>query len=150
MKRITFLLVCALCSTILFAQPRNDKRRPFSPQEFKQKMEWFIAKEAGLTQEEAKKFFPLYHEMKNKQRETGKKGREIMAQSRNAKSEADYQKIVEDAINLEIEKNKIEKIYLKKFHSALSWEKIHKVKIAESRFNMEALRNFTPRRPNRK
>ena len=40
----------------------------FNKQEFRQRMQGFITKEANLTEEEAKAFFPIYNEYKDKQR----------------------------------------------------------------------------------
>ena len=87
------------------------------------------------------------HEMMNKQRDVNAQIQQIMAKGFNAKTEADYEQIITRSINLEIESRKIEQTYYKKFHNVLSWKQIHKVRIALSRFSMEALRRFVPNYP---
>lgn len=149
MKKYILTTICIIFTLMAFAQQNNPRRR-FSPEEFKNRMEAFITKEACLTQDEAQKFFPMLHEMLEKQRETNGKSFGIMRKGFTAKSESDYQNIIEEVTDLEIENKKIEKNYYKKFHSVLSWEKIHKVRIAINKYNMEALRRFTPHRGPRK
>ena len=146
-KSILFILGVFFALTSM-AQVTQRKR--FSPEEYKHRMEFFIAKEACLTQSEAQKFFPLLHEMLEKQRENNRKTHEIMRKGFKAKTESEYQNVVDEAITLEIENKKIEKNYYKKFHTVLSWEKIHKVRIALYKFNFEALKKFTPHRPQKK
>jgi hypothetical protein len=65
MKRSIIILVCTFMS-ICFAVAQH-KRSKFNLQEFKEKLEGYITKEAGFTQGEAQVFYPIYFEMKSKQ-----------------------------------------------------------------------------------
>jgi predicted transcriptional regulator len=67
-----------------------------------------------------------------------------------AKSEADYKRIMERIVDLEIKQNEIEKSYYKRFSEVLSWEKMFKVKCAIQEFGMEALNRFYPRNSHRR
>ena len=68
MKRIlTSLAIILLLS--LTVQAQDNKRPRFNPEEFKARMEAYIAQKAGLSQSESEKVFPIFHEMKAKQRE---------------------------------------------------------------------------------
>ena len=49
------------------AQPGGPRK--FSPKEFRTNLERFITKHAGFTSEESQAFYPLYHEMKDRQRD---------------------------------------------------------------------------------
>ncbi len=155
MKRLFFIIICLCIGTIAFAQ-QDDKNsnpwvRPFSPEAFNQQLDAFVQKEADLTPQECQKFFPLMHEMMNKQREIGGKIQYTIGLGFSAKTEADYEKIISWITDLEVESKKIEQTYYKKkFHSVLSWKKIHKVRTALQRFNMEALRHFSPQNNNRR
>ena len=60
---IVIMMMAMLTSAL--AQPKGER---FDPQEFRAHLEGFISKEAGLTASEGKAFFPLFHEMKEKQR----------------------------------------------------------------------------------
>lgn len=126
-------------------EKKNQTRKPFSPEQYKAEMECFITKDACLSEEEAKKFFPILHEMLEKQRKNNDKSRELMMQCNNDKStEADYERAVSQSIALDKENKEIELQYYTKFHCVLSWKKIHKVRIALFKFNMYSLRRFSP------
>ena len=149
MRRRIYAIIVCLCTitATCFAQPNNGQRNQrqfFSPEAYNQGLEEFVKNEAGLNDEECKKFFPLMHEMMNKQREVNSQIQQVMAKGFSAKTEADYEQIITRSINLEIESRKVEQTYYKRFHSILSWKQIHKVRIALSRYSMEALRRFVP------
>ena len=152
MRRRIYAIIICLCAitATCFAQQNNGQRNQrqfFSPEAYNHGLEEFVKNEAGLNDEECKKFFPLLHEMMNKQREVNSQIQQIMAKGFNAKTEADYEQIITKSINLEIESRRIEQTYFKRFHTVLSWKQIHKVRIALSRFSMEALRRFVPNIP---
>ena len=52
----------------VFAQGFPNQNQKFSPEKYQADMEQYIAKEAGLTPQEASAFFPLFREMQQKQR----------------------------------------------------------------------------------
>ena len=162
MKRNIVILLC-LCTTLTsFAQWNNNqqrqrqgaqneqrqeqwqRQRQFSPELFNQQQEQFVTKEAGLTPAEAQKFFPMMHEMLNKQREINTKIQHYYAQCFGDKDEREYEEIINKVIALEVESRKIEQTYYKKFHTVLSWKKIYRVRFALSRWNMEVLKMFNP------
>ena len=73
-------LLTTIAMTLLLALPvlaQSEKRARFSPEEFKAKLETFIAQRACLSQGECEKVFPIYHEMKEKQRELQKREHRI-------------------------------------------------------------------------
>ena len=137
-----------MCSNLTaIAQQQNQERphRRFSPEDYKKMMEVFISKEAELTKEEAKLFFPIFHEMQEKQWKINGQQIEVTKKSYGKDlTEKDYEEIMDKITTLEVENKKIEKEYYKKFHTVLSWKKIHKVHRALFKFNMETLRKFSP------
>jgi hypothetical protein len=62
----------------------------------------------------------------------------------NAKTEAEFEQIVKKTTELQVENRKTEQTYYKKFAKVLTWEKIYKVRMALTKFNMYALRSFSP------
>lgn len=144
MKRILFICI-ALC--IVFgatAQEKKPAREKFSPERFDRKLEDFVIREVKLTPQEAQKFFPLLHEMYDKQRKNLDKGRAIMASVGEKATETQYADALNKAMECEVANKKLEKEYLCKFHDVLSWKKIYKVKLALDKFHMEVLRRFAP------
>lgn len=145
MKRNILIVMLALISISSVAQEKKTQmRKPFSPEQYKAEMECFITKDACLSEEEAKKFYPMLHEMMEKQRKNNDKSRELMMQCNDKSSEADYERAVSQSIALDKENKEIELQYYTKFHSVLSWKKIHKVRVALYKFNMYSLRRFSP------
>ena len=152
MKRIAFTLVCIMFAAGVMAQEPNDKgarkHDQFSPEKYYKHMEEYITKEANLTDEEKTKFFPVFKEMLEAQRKIVEQEREMMKSYRTAKTESDFQKLIEKATELQVENKKIEQTYYKKFGKVLTWEKVCKVRIAQTKFNMHALRRFSPKQGN--
>lgn len=147
MKRLFFSLVCMAVAVCMTAQPgthTDRNRHQFSPERYKQRLEEFVTREASLTADESQKLFPMLHEMMEKQRKNSDAARQAMQSCKDNLSEADYEKAVNKALDLDLENKRIEKEYYQKFHSALPWQKVHAVRIALWKFQMEALRRFTP------
>ncbi len=147
MKRISVIIICMCITLTMFSQQFGQRQgiNAFSPEAFNQRLEEFVQNESDLTPQECQKFFPMMHEMMNKQREINGKIQYTMAKGYRAKTEADYEQIITCITDLEVQSKKIEQIYYKKkFPSVLSWKKIHKVRIALSKFNMEILKHFSP------
>ena len=112
----------------------------FSPEKFQAEMEQFITKEAGLTAEEAAKFFPLFREMQQKQRAIyGKMRKEGMVKP---SDDAACRRLVEKRDACELEQKKIQQTYHQKFFSVISPSKVFDVLIAEERFHRRAFRNW--------
>ena len=138
-------MACLLMTIGMMAQKPNHGREEFSPEKFRQYMEGFIAKEACLTANEQQKFFPMLNEMLQAQRKLMDQEREIMRSGMNAKTEAEFEQIVKKTTELQVANRKTEQTYYKKFAKVLTWEKIYKVRMALTKFNMYALRNFQPK-----
>lgn len=149
MKKCLFVLF-TLLSLCVCAQTPGQKKARFNPEKYRQVMERFVMEKAGVTQDEAKTFFPIFHEMLNEQRKVRREIGKLTHEGKLAKSEADYKRIMERIVDLEIKQNEIEKSYYKRFSEVLSWEKMFKVKCAIQEFGMEALNKFYPRNSHRR
>lgn len=136
MRYLLTIAAALLLSVAASAQPQEGNGRPrFNPEEFKQRMEQALTKEAGLTAEEAKAFFPIYHEMKAKQRERINQIRELK------KKPYTTQEAYADAIakikNLQVDMAKVELDYYKKLVKAVPAEKVFKAMSAEDKFHRQ-------------
>ncbi len=149
MRRKIILLMTLLTLPLitLYAQkPEGFNRRQFSPEQFINDMKDFITKEAGLSPMEAQAFFPIYFEMQDLQRKNNEARMQLAWSINDQSSEADYQRVLEKMNEMELKDKQLEKDYMKKFHKVLSYKKLYKVKMAAYRYNMVALRRFTPNR----
>jgi len=147
MRKAFFLMAIALCLSMgLWAQGKPQQRQEFSPEKFDRQMREFVIREARLTPNEAQRFFPMLHELLDKQRANMDKSRALMRSLGSKASEAAYEEALEKSADYEIANKKLEKVYARKFHAVLSWEKIFKVHHALDKFRMEVLRHFAPPR----
>lgn len=117
-----------------------DNPQKFSPEKFQADMEQFITKEAGLTADEAAKFFPLYREMQQKQRVVYKQMKEVWKEQ--PADEAAYKKAVEKRDEQEIQLKQILQSYHGKFFKVLPASKVYRVIIAEDKFHRNAFRQW--------
>lgn len=133
-------------------QGQNDGiRREFNPELYKKNMREFVTTHAKLTEAEATSVFPIINELHEKQHKLMWQQRGLMKkgmQDANL-SEDEYEKIVTQSTDIDVEIKKLEQTYYKKLHSVLPWKKVYAVRIALNRFQMEALKKFRPDRGNR-
>ena len=151
MKRLSILIISILSfSYLLWA---NDDNRPrLTQEEFRARQQSFITERAGLTPEEAAKFFPLYFELQDRKKELNGEAWKLMRKGKEKETtEEQYGEIMEAVQDTRIESDKMEKEYLKKFQKILSNKKIYLIQRAEMGFHRELLKgmhgnNKPPRR----
>ena len=142
-KNITllcFMLIIGTFTSTAFAQPRRMNMADYE----KRKTEYII-KEAGLTQEEAKKYFPLYNEVTKKKFELHKKHRdkvENMKQTNVTMSDEEYRLLLENDVDVKIKEAELDKEYSDKLEKVLSPEKLYRAQQAERKFMQQEVMKF--------
>jgi len=138
MRKASFIVVLHILSAVCcMAQPREGKR--FSPEDFEARLEMFITDKAGFTKSEAKAYYSIYHEMKDKQRRLQNKMFEIKKElSHNASNEECADAIME-ITKLNKQKAQLEETYYKKLCKAVPARKVFKAMQAEDRFHRQML-----------
>lgn len=131
---LTGVLVC------MADEPQNTTPQKFSPEKFQAEMEKFITQEAGLSADEAAKFFPLFREMQQKQRAVFAKVREEGRVK--PTDDASCKRLVQRRDEVELELKKIQQTYHNKFFTVLSASKVFDVLRAEEKFHRHAFRNI--------
>ena len=116
-----------------------EEQQKFSPEKFQADLEQYITTEAGLTNEEAAKFFPLYREMQQKQRVVYNKIHELFKLPHD---EASCKRAIQRRDQLEIELKQIAQTYHNKFLRVLPASKVIGTIIAEDKFHRRAFRKF--------
>lgn len=118
-------------------KPRKPGQR-MDWQELRRKQEAFITQDAGLTQAEANFFFPLFHELKQKQREIRRSMHRIY---KGMESGTLTEKQCDDYLlqigKLQKQSTELEIAYYKKWKKKLSASKIIKVLSADRRFSKQ-------------
>lgn len=142
MRKIAFLIVL-ICGFIPLLWASDNGQQKLTRQEFRARQQSFITERAGLTAEEASKFFPLYFELQDRKKELNGEAWKLMREGREKDTAEDrYGEIMEGVLDARIESDKLEKEYLKKFQKILSNKKIYLIQRAEMRFHRELLKGM--------
>lgn len=121
----------------------DNKGHKFSPEEFRQRCEAFVAREAKLTPSEAQKLFPLYHKMREEQRKLNEEQHRLRREA--AKGDINDKRSLEILNRLNVISQKVIQIeidYEKKMLKVVSASKLLRVKLAEQRFHRKMLNNI--------
>lgn len=130
-KYYLFLFLTILCISV-----HAQKKANYSEEEFRTKKQAYLTEQAGLTKDEATKFFPLYFELQALKKETNKKAWQKAHQGKDPQTtEEEYEDILKGLIEAEEETSRLDKEYMKKYQKVLSNKKIYQVLIAEIKFN---------------
>lgn len=140
MKKFILSFSFLLFGIALMAQ--QQQRGKFNPQEFKSKLESYVTAEAGFNSSEAQAFYPIYFEMKGKQRGLQ---RQIFMLKKNAPqtgADKDYSIIIQKIKDLGVEMAKLEVTYYKKLCQVVPPQKVYKAMCAEDQFHRKMLEDF--------
>lgn len=140
MKKFTVLLV-VMCVLIPKLWAGDGCHQRLSPEEFRAKQKAFIIERAGLTPDEAAKFFPIYFELQDRKKMLNDESWEMVNRGKNDQtSEAQYEDIINRIVDNRISIDRLDKTYLDKYKKVLSNKKIYLVQRAEMRFHRELLK----------
>ena len=113
MKKTVLLFSLLVFGISLMAQ--QHQRGKFKPDEFKAKLENYITQKVGFTQEEAQAFYPIYFEMKGKQRQLQRKIFWLKKNEPNANADdKDFAIAIQKIKDLGVEMAQLEVNYYKK------------------------------------
>lgn len=139
------LLVATITAT---AQERPMNKPHFSPEEFQAKQKAYIAEKAGLTQEEADGFFPLFFELQKKKFELERNVRKDFRKNRDEKiTDEECRNFVYKMADTRIEIAKLEREYTDKYLQVLPPCKLRRVQHAEGMFQRDLMKKMTEHRP---
>ena len=116
-------------------------------EEFEQRRMEYVKKEAGLTAEEAAKYFPLSRELTRKRFELDRNHRQKAAEMRErGMTDADYRKLLESEAELRRRQDALIQKYDEKFRQIFSYERLYNVQRAERSFLQREAANFRQNR----
>lgn len=117
-----------------------QEQKKFSPEKFEADLEAFITKDAGLTQQEAAKFFPLFKEMREKQRTLYRRMRKAGKESpTDDKSAAET---IQQCDKLSIEAKQLEQKYHNQMMKEIPASKVYQAINAENRFHRKMMKGW--------
>lgn len=120
------------------SQQNKNQLPKFDPQEFTKRMEGYIAMKAGLTKEESDKFFPIYREFKEKQRDLTFKQQRL--QREKPAKDSDYDNVITQIAKLSVQIAQLEQTYYPKMCKVVPAKKVHAVLQAENDFHRDMIR----------
>lgn len=132
--------------------PQNDRRDCRQHKEkdrrelddFKRDLQAFIIREAGLTEKEARDFFPVYFEMKEKQRNLEhQRGRAIRQAAEGNMNERDCQRVLNEVTASDKKSQRIEAQYMERLKKIVGARKLIKVIDADRRFGRKVWKKMT-------
>jgi len=148
MKKLLLSFSFLLLGIALMAQPQQ--RGKFNPQEFKAKLEAYVTAEAGFNSSEAQAFYPIYFEMKGKQRGLQRQIFQLKKNAPQAGADKDYSLIIQKIKDLGVEMAQLEVTYYKKLCQVVPPQKVYKAMCAEDQFHRKMLEDMGgQQRPNR-
>lgn len=131
-----FLILLLISGSVSAQEPKK-----FSPEKFQAEMEEFIAKEAHLDQQEAKKYFAVLRELRDKQRP-------IYAKIRKKEKPADDAaclKTIEELDRANIELKQLDLKYHKKMMQEVAPSKVFDAIKAEGHFHRKMIKGWQHR-----
>lgn len=137
---LSILILFSMISSVAVAQSRKMDLVDYE----KRKTEYII-KEAGLTEEEALKFFPVFNELNKKKFTLHKGHREIIEKIKSGSesiSNEEYKKMLEQDANVKLKEAELDKEYSVKLENVLSPEKIYRAQQAERKFMQLELQKY--------
>ena len=138
-KYTLFILMALVCLPV-FAQ----KKTKYNEADYRSKQQAYMTEKAGLTSEEAEKFFPLYFELQDKKMAINKeRWNEACQATKQDMSEETYEAIIEKYVNAEQAILDLGKEYIEKYRKVLSEKKICLVHMAEIKFKKRKCPNTT-------
>lgn len=142
MKRTFFLtIMLVLAITGIYSQHgQQGQQQRFSPERFEAELQQFITNEAHLTAEEAARFFPVYQEMKQKQRQLFDRQRELGRVK--PQDEAGCMNAIKERDEVELQQKNVQQTYHNKFLELIPASKVYDILKAEDHFYRRMMRNW--------
>lgn len=154
MKKIiaTFTIALALFTAATAQEHRGPgERKHFSPEEFQEKQREYITEKAGLTPEEADKFFPLYFELQKKRFEMEREARKgFKFKPGEEMTDDECRKVIYGMADANIEIAKLEKQYIDEYLKVIPPCKLNRIKFAEKSFQRDLMKMMMPFPPKEK
>lgn len=136
-----FIILITLLFACLGVQAQY-KKECMSKEQFRERQKQYFVEKAGLTHEEAVKFFPLYFELQDKKFSYNKEMWDKIRKAKEGKNitDAEYSRITEDVIKTRLTIDELELEYLRKYKKVLSPKKIYDIQRAEMKFSRELIK----------
>lgn len=149
-KSISLLIIGLILSTLTVSLNAQQRRgRQMNMEDFEKRKMEYIQKEAGLTQEEVNRFFPINSELSKKKFELNRQHRQKiqkMKEDNQNMTDEEYRKLLDNNVDVKVKEAELDKQYSDKLEKTLSPEKLYKAKQAEKAFMQKEVAKFRQER----
>ena len=143
-KKFVSILFLLLFSMTFSVTMWGQRPRKFNPQQFEKELHHYIPSEVRLTPREAAAFFPLFDEMRRKQRLLFDKMRIYM--HTNTSDDRASLKAIQAMDNNDLQIKKLQKEYHQKFCKVLPAGKVLQILKADEKFHRRAFKKMVRER----
>ena len=124
--------------------PQQRNKDKFNREDFRKKLTSFMIKEAGLSPDEAKQFFPLYFEMREKMRSIDRqKDRALSNAAQKNMSDKDCKRVLDEALELDKKNMRLESQYMNRLQKLVGARKLTKAIYADRCFGRRMFMKMT-------
>ena len=140
--------IVLLCFTLIisvFASTATAQVRKMNMADYEKRKMEYIKKEAGLTDAEANRYFPLYNDLSKRKLELHLQHRnkvEKMKQNNKNMSNEEYRQLLENDVDVKLKEAELDKQYSDKLEKILSPEKLYRAQQAERKFMQQEVMKF--------
>ena len=153
MRRFTILLLFTLLlPAFISTLSAQDRGRRMNIEDYEKRKMEYIRTQAGLTNSEAEKYFPLNSELTKKKFDLRIIHRDKVQKIKDNSnlSDSEYRKLLEDDMDVKLQEAALDKEYADKFERVLSPEKLYRAQQAEREFMQKEVSNFRSGQGNRR
>ncbi len=149
--RKSIILILTLCVLPLYTSLLPAQNKKMNMADYEKRKMVFIQKEAGLTQAEADKYFPLNSELTQKKFELHKLHRDKVQRIKDNSniSDEEYRRMLDDDVEVKLKEAALDKLYAPRFEKVLAPEKLYRAQQAERSFMQKEVTNFRSEQGNR-
>lgn len=137
---VLFMMIVGVMPS-LRASGKCDQR--LTQEEFRERQKAYITENAGLTQAEAAKFFPLFFELQDRKKKLNDEAWKLIRRGKNEHTtETGYEEIMEGIYGARVASDLLDQTYFKKYKEILSCKKIYLIRRAEMKFHRDLVKNI--------
>ena len=142
MRRTAFILSLLLLTLCQGVQAQENRRPRLNKEEFQKHVQELITKKAKLSDKEAKAFFPIFNEYKDKQRELHRAVDQLKNKAMHNASEEEYRQLVMAITQENAKFAQLDQEYYPRLCKAITAKKFYQILRVEDKMARRILQNY--------
>lgn len=146
MKKVIMIMAVMLGCLTAHAQQQGGAQGHFSPEAFMHRLETEVKEHAKFTDEEAARFFPIFHEMQGKLRGLNMEAAALKRDTKASDGDEVSAKAIKRITAIKMEAANIEQTYYERLCKTVPPAKVLRAMKAEDKFHRDMLKQFSGRK----